>query len=182
MRRGWLLLFSILFFVTGSLVAQKVTVDFEHSANFGRYRTFAWLRPAQAPGLWPQRIATGVTAELKVKGLTYNPNHPDLMVSAVGTSKTMRNVNTFYSGTGGWGWYGPGYGYGYGPGPATATTTVTEYQQGTLVVDLLDANTKELVWRGIATDTASGNPEKNQKKLNKALQKMFKKYPPKPPE
>ena len=178
MRKGWLLLFSLVLFGTSVLVGQKVTVDFNHSANFSNYHTYAWLKPVQAPGLWPQRITDGVTAELRAKGLTYNPTNPDLMVAAMGASSTKRSLNTFYSGTGGgWGWHG-----GYGMGTATATTTVNEYKQGTVVVDLFDTKNKQLVWRGVATDTASGNPEKNQKKMTKALEKMFKKYPPKAAE
>ncbi len=49
---------------------------------------------------------------------------------------------------------------------------------GMLVVDILDGKDKQLIWRGIATDTLSDNPEKNEKKINKAAEKMFAKFPP----
>ncbi len=49
---------------------------------------------------------------------------------------------------------------------------------GTLVVDMFDAKTKNLVFRGIAEDELSDNPEKNKKKLEKASTKMFKEFPP----
>jgi hypothetical protein len=51
--------------------------------------------------------------------------------------------------------------------------------QGTLVIDLVDSRKKELVWRGTATDTLSDEPEKNAQKIEKATEKLFKKYPPK---
>jgi hypothetical protein len=60
----------------------------------------------------------------------------------------------------------------------TTYTKVVELQ-GTLVIDLVDAHKKELVWRGTATDTLSDKSEKNIQKLEKATAKVFKNYPPK---
>ncbi len=61
---------------------------------------------------------------------------------------------------------------------STAHTTVHEYRVGTLVVDIFDAKSKALVFRGIAQDELSDKPEKNQKKAQKAAEKMFKDFPP----
>jgi hypothetical protein len=63
-------------------------------------------------------------------------------------------------------------------GMGSATTTTSEYLVGTLVVDIFDAKTKQLIFRGTATDELSDKPEKNQKKVEKATQKMFKDFPP----
>jgi hypothetical protein len=60
----------------------------------------------------------------------------------------------------------------------TATTTTSEYTVGTLVVDIFDAKSKQLVFRGAAQDELSDKPEKNVKKLDKAANKMFKDFPP----
>ena len=60
----------------------------------------------------------------------------------------------------------------------TATTTESEYLVGTLVVDIFDAKTKELMFRGTAQDELSDKPDKNVKKLAKASDKMFKNFPP----
>ncbi len=75
-----------------------------------------------------------------------------------------------------------GYGYRYGGmgGMGTASTTVSEYTVGTLVVDMFDAKTKNLVFRGTAEDELSDNPEKNAKRLEKASDKLFKDFPPTP--
>jgi hypothetical protein len=78
------------------------------------------------------------------------------------------------------GGYG-GYGYrGWGGmgGMGTSTTTVSEYLVGTLVVDIFDAKTKALLFRGTASDEISDKPEKNIKKVEKASNKMFKDFPP----
>jgi hypothetical protein len=58
------------------------------------------------------------------------------------------------------------------------TTTVNTYQVGTLVVDLFDAHTKKLIWRGSSADTLSDKSEKNIKNLDKGVQKMFDHFPP----
>jgi hypothetical protein len=74
-----------------------------------------------------------------------------------------------------------GYGYrGYGGGMGTASTMVSEYTVGTLVVDIFDGKSKNLVFRGTAEDELSDNPEKNKKKLEKASAKIFKNFPPTP--
>jgi hypothetical protein len=59
----------------------------------------------------------------------------------------------------------------------TASTTVTEYTVGTLVVDMFDAKTKNLVFRGIAGDELSDKPEKNAKMLEKASEKDAQELP-----
>ena len=59
-----------------------------------------------------------------------------------------------------------------------ATASVQTYETGTLIVDLYDARTKQLVWRGTAAGTLSDKPEKNTAKMNKAVAKMFEQYPP----
>ena len=68
------------------------------------------------------------------------------------------------------------------PGGAagTGTASVETYIDGTLVVDLYDAQTKKMVWRGVATATASDKPSKNMSKMNKALDKMLRKVPDPP--
>ena len=77
-------------------------------------------------------------------------------------------------GTGMGGYYGrPGWGGGMG----TTQTTVSSVTRGTLMVDIIDARAKRLIFRGTATDTMSDNPQKNEKKINKAVEKIFNKYP-----
>lgn len=50
---------------------------------------------------------------------------------------------------------------------------------GTLILDMYDAQTKQLLWRGTSEDTLSDKPQKNENKLDKAVEKMFKNFPPK---
>jgi hypothetical protein len=59
-----------------------------------------------------------------------------------------------------------------------ATTTEQDYKEGTLVVDMYDSKSKQLLWRGSSEDTVSNHAEKNEKNLDKGVAKMFKKFPP----
>jgi hypothetical protein len=77
---------------------------------------------------------------------------------------------------GGWGWrrFGGGGLGGFGE----SETTEQDYKEGTLVVDMYDAKTKQLIWRSSAEDTLSNKEAKNEKNLEKGVAKMLKKFPP----
>jgi hypothetical protein len=57
---------------------------------------------------------------------------------------------------------------------------VQETPVGTLIVDIFDSSNKKLIWRGVASDTLSGKSDKDEKKMDKAVAEMFKKFPPSP--
>jgi hypothetical protein len=92
-----------------------------------------------------------------------------------GATQVKKDLNTFYSGYGGYGYRGYG-----GMGMSSSSTTVTEYTVGTMVLDIFDAKTKQLLWRGTGSDEVSDKADKNQKKIAKATEKMFKNFPPTP--
>jgi len=160
---GLILLIAIVAF------AQKVTTDYDHAANFSKYKTFMWLKePNTEDPLMKQRIIDAVNTELTEKGLQLVRDNADLNVAAHLSTRQKQTLNTFYDGYPGWGW-------GLG---GTATTTVQTYEVGTLVVDLFDSGAKRVIWRGTATATVPDKPEKKEKKIEKALDKMFKDFPP----
>jgi len=88
--------------------------------------------------------------------------NPDLIVTANGGMKEQ----TSYSA---WGMRGIGGGMG--------GITPEQNVSGTLIVDLYDAKSQSLVWRGIAQNALSNNGGKNQQMVAKAIQKMFKQWP-----
>ena len=160
--------------MVGAAFAQQVKTDFDHQANFSQYKTYSWQEIKPANSLWDSRIKNAVDAQLAAKGWTQVDSGGDVAVVAVKTTKTQRTLQTFYDGFGGgWGWRRFG-----GGGFGDSTTTEQDYKVGTLVVDLYDAKTKQLIWRGSAEDTLSDKASNNEKKLNKAVAKMFKKFPP----
>ncbi len=158
--------------VLGSAFAQHVTTDFNHQANFSQYKTYSWQDVKPENSLWDARIKTAVDAQLAAKGWTLVASGGDVAVVAIKTTQTQKQLQTFYDGIGG-GWRWRGFG-----GMGESTTTETDYKEGTLVVDLYDAKTKQLIWRGSAEDTLSDKADKNEKNLDKGVAKMFKKFPP----
>ena len=160
--------------IMGAAFAQHVKTDFDHQANFSRYKTYSWQEIKPANSLWDARIKNAVDAQLAAKGWTQVASGGDVAVVAIKATQTQRSLQTFYDGFGGgWGWRRFG-----GGGFGESTTTEQDYKEGTLVVDLYDAKTKQLIWRGSVEDTLSSKAEKNEKKLDKGVAKMFKKFPP----
>lgn len=145
-----------------------ITTDFDHHANFSQYKTYSWAKVDTPDPLWNDRVKQAVDRELASKGWTQVPSGGDVSIVAVGTSREKPTLHTFYDGFDGWLWSGFG----------GATTYVDNYKEGTLVVDMFDTNTKKLIWRGSASGTVSGKPEKDQKRLEKAVSKMFEHFPP----
>jgi hypothetical protein len=159
--------------------------DYDRSVDFSKYRTFEVLPGklvrsdpvgAAAPEntIVKDRIAAAIIQDLQLKGLTRRWDSPDLYVGFVGGARTRQELNSMdpYDPmlAPGWGeWWGPTDLYSY------------DYQQGTLIVDFIDARTRKLVYRSIVEAERDklaqlGEPKLIQEAVNKAL----KEFPPKP--
>jgi hypothetical protein len=169
----------VMLFVCMPATAQSVKYNFLAGTNFAKYKTYKWVRVpnVQYPNqILDAQIMDAIDAQMAAKGLTKTESNPDLYIcyqAAVNQEKQWNSYSTggdFY-GWGGWGGWG---------GMQTTTTTSSTINIGTLNLDMYDVAAKQQVWRGEASKTlGSGkNPEKVQKNLNKAMQKMFKNYPP----
>jgi hypothetical protein len=169
---------AALLFVGAAASAQDVKTDFDKNAKFDAIKTFAVkVGTSWNNQISEKRITDEIAQTLTEKGWKQVEENPDALVLLHGATEKQKSLNTFYSGMGGYGGYGY-RGWGGGMGMGTATTTTSEYLVGTLVVDIFDAKTKQLMFRGTATDEISDKPEKNIKKIDKASNKMFKNFPP----
>jgi hypothetical protein len=156
-----------------SCFATEISVDYSHSTNFNRYKTYSWLRVQAGDSLWEGRIKHDIEGQLQLKGWARVESNGNAVISAFQSTQNQKTLETFYDGFGG-GWRWRGFG---GDGISTTTTDITKV--GTLVVDIFDSQTHKLIWRGKQSDALSGNPDKNEKKLAKDLDSMFKHFPPK---
>ncbi len=145
-----------------------VKTDFDHHINFSGYKTYSLAKVDTPDPLWNDRVKEAVDRQLKAKGWSELPSGGDVSIVAVGTTREKPALRTFYNGFDGWIW----------GGFADATTYVENYTVGTLVIDLFDTSSKKLIWRGSASDVLSGKPEKDEKKVDKAVDKMFEHFPP----
>jgi len=192
-------LFAILLCGTGgSANGQNVRFNFDKRANFSKFKTYRWVAvkdAAEVDELTDKAIKTAVNAELSKKGLEIDDsNNADLDLGYQASVDQEKQFNSYTSGWGpGWG-AGPGWGPGWGWGPGlgwspgwwggwdgwTTTTTSTIYT-GQLNLDFYDSRSHDLVWRGGVSQTIDpgAKPEKQEKKLVKAVAKLLKNFPPK---
>ena len=169
-RTLWTAALAIVLFSIPAM-ADDVVTDFDHSANFSQFHTYSWGHLHATDPLFEQRVREAVDQALQAKGLREVEAGGDLTVTAVAVKRNKTEYETFYGGLGPrWGWHGWGTGM--------ATTTIDRIPVGTLVVDLYDTNSEHLVWRGEAHDQLSDQPEKDTKKLNKSVDKLIEKFPP----
>ena len=162
--------------------AQKVSYDYEKSANFPGFKTYAHKDGTKVgQPLIDDRIIAAIDAQLAEKGFTKSESNPDVFVVYHVAFDKQKDISTYSSGYGGG--YGP-YGWGWGGGAWAGTTSTTQVRDilvGTMVIDLADAKKGQLVWRGMGVKEVNtqANPEKRDKSINNAVQKIFKNYPPK---
>ena len=169
-----LVLFGLLLCGSLRVFAVDIKTDYDHSANFSQYKTYSWLKVQAGDSLWADRIQQDVDAQLAAKGWTRVASNGNASVSAFQSTHDQQNLETFYDGLGG-GWGRRGFGGG-GMGMATTTTDVTKV--GTLVVDIFNSQTKQLLWHSKESADLKGSPAKNATALSKDVDSMFKHFPP----
>lgn len=156
--------------------------DYDREADFQSYKSFAWVpqqttsvgdakQAQQTNTLLDKRVRNAVNAELEGRGMTIDVENPDLLV-AYHTGIDQKVSVTDY------GYSYPRYYGGWGGG---SSVDVTSYDEGTLIVDLIDYKSMQLVWRGSATKALESNPtpEQMDKNIHDVIQKIFSVYPPK---
>jgi hypothetical protein len=162
-----------------SAFAQKTTFDFDKSAPFPLFKTYAF-KDGTPTGqqLVDKRIVAAIETQLAARGLVRNDSAPDVFVIFHIAFDEQKDISSFSSGP----MYGPyGYGWGGGWGSTTTDVRVREILIGTLAIDIVDAGKKSVAWRGLGTKEVDthAKPEKRDSNINKAVEKIMKNYPPK---
>lgn len=148
-------------------VGQQVSVNYNHNQSFSQYHSYAWgsnnTNQIQN-SILAQVAQQDIDSALQGKGWqkVQESQNPDVIVTANGGMKQQ----TSYSA---WGMRGIGGGMG--------GITPEQSVEATMIVDLYEAKSQSLIWRGIAQNTLSNNGNKNQQTVEKAVQKMFKQWP-----
>ena len=163
------LVVTVLLLTAGTLIAQDVRYNFMPRTDFSKYRTYKWVNigGAHPDQIMDAEIKQSVDARLASRGLTKtDSDKADLYIGY----QTAVNQEMQWDA---WG----SRSFGMGMGSWTSSTI----RVGTLVLDMYDPGTKQLVWTGRATKTidSGSNHEKNMKNLDKAIAKLLKNYPPK---
>src|SRR5271165_5617731 len=167
MRAKALTVCALCLILAAPMLAQQVSVNYNHGVSFSQFHTYAWGSQNQNQiqnSILAQVAQQDINNAMQAKGLqmVQENQNPDLILTANGGLRQQ----TSYSA---WGMRGIGGGMG--------GITPEQNVEGTMIVDLYDAKSKSLVWRGIAQNTLNNNGNKNQQMVEKAVQKMFKQWP-----
>ena len=159
--------------LTGAAWA-SVSVDYDLRVKFSEYKTYSWKLVQTVDRLWDQRVKDAIEGQLPATGWTQVPSGGDVLVSAIVVTRPEQTFTGTFSEfpRDPWGGF-----FGFGGGFGSATLSRTTFDVGTLVVDMFDGRSNALVLRAVATGTISSNPQKNAKKLDREVRKMFKNFP-----
>ncbi len=158
--------------LTLSCSSINVSHDYDPQANFNNLKTFSWLsfpQKAEVNQLVVRRIRDAVTGELEAKGLRLSSN-PDFLIAMHGATKEKLDIQD-------WGYSSPRAAYW-----GRRDISVRQYTEGTLILDFVDAKSKEMLWRGVASGAVDpgATPEQRTKRINEAVAKLLAKFPPVP--
>ncbi|WP_111706715.1 DUF4136 domain-containing protein [Lutibacter citreus] len=164
----------LLFLVASSCGTVNVTSDYDTKTDFSKYKTFAFYKKgidkAEISDLDKRRILKAIENEMLAKGFTKSDN-PDLLVNIFTKARQkvdIYNNNQFYMGWHPW-YYGPNFGM-----------QISKYTEGTLFIDLIDAEKKELAWQGIGSGflNTSRNVAKKEERIKEFVFEIISEYPP----
>lgn len=149
----------------------RVQSDYAETADFNTYKTYKLrVDDLKLNDLDQDRVLNEVSKQLQMKGLSVSST-PDLIVNVKANHKKITDVNT--GGYGSFGWGGP-FGFGLGMG----RTWSSNYNEGALILDLIDARTQKLVWQGIGSGISVDATKAKQKQIPQIIAEIMAKYPP----
>lgn len=161
----------------------RVVSDYDQKADFNNYKSYAFYKTgidkAQISDLDKKRILRAIEAEMGSRGFVKS-DKPDMLISIF--TKERERVDVYNNNFGwGWGWgWGWGPAWAWGPGWGWGGNNVSTSTEGSLYIDVIDANKKELVWqgRGIGTLNNTNNIEKKEQRIREFVSQILEKYPP----
>lgn len=182
MKRTFVFVIALFLLALGNAFSQDVRYNFDKDTDFSKFKTYKWVTlkdAAKVNDILDKDIKAAIDNELAAKGL--NKVDTDTADLYVGYQAAVGQEKQFTSYGSDWG-YGPGWYRGgwYGPTSTTTTGQTSTIYVGQLAVDMYDSSKHALVWRGVATKTIDpkAKPDKQQKNIEKAINKLMKKYPP----
>ncbi len=145
---------------------QQIASDYAPHTDFSVYKSYSWEKISAPDGAWEDSIKGAIDTQLAAKGWTRTDSGGDAALCAITSSGEAAMMERFYGGMGpGWRWRG--------------WSEPVSYNQGTLIVDIFDAKSQALIWRGFISESVSKKEPKDIDKLDKGVAKLFKDFPPK---
>ncbi len=173
---------SIMLFMLASCSSVTVKSDYDPSVDFSQFKTFAMYTGKTIPGdelnqhpLVKKRVENNIKEELERKGFKLvDESEADFIVVPHAGVKDKTQITN---------WGGAGYGYGwYDPwwGPYGSRVDVNQYEESTLVIDIVSTKNKQMAWRGMGTGIVKdySNPEDQNENVKKYVTRILSEFPP----
>lgn len=150
----------------------KVRSDYAQTATFSAYKTYKLrIDDLKLNDIDKDRVLNELSKQLQMKGLQ-SGDAPDLIVNVKANHKKVTDINNTNP-YGMWGW-GGGFGWGIGMN----RTWTSNYNEGAIIVDMVDAKTQKLVWQGIGSGISVDSPKAKQKQIPQIVAEIMANYPP----
>jgi hypothetical protein len=159
------------------ILAQTVTIDYDHSVNFLKFKTYTWDRVHATDPSVEDRITIAANRDLSQRYMSETGKGGDVTITAVEATQDKQEYTNFYTGVSDINWQ---RGWGSGGFMDTAAT-LQDVPLNTLIVDMYDTQTHKLLWRGMVTEPAAvtGSEDKKDNAIDKEVTMLISKFPPK---
>ena len=157
------------------ILAQTVTIDYDHSVNFLKLKTYTWAKVHATDPAVEGRITLAVNRDMGNRYMSETANNGDVTITAVEATQDKQEYTNFYSAVNDISWQG-----GLVSGFLDNAATLQDVPLHTLIIDMYDTKTHKLLWRGAYTLSPSDAGSKDEdQKYDKAVTQLIGKYPPK---
>jgi Domain of unknown function (DUF4136) len=157
------------------IMAQTATIDYDHTVNFLKFKTYTWEKVhATDPGV-EGRITIALNRDMGGRYMSEVSKGGDVTIAAVDATQDKQEFTTFYDSLGSdYTWQRP-----WGSGFMDSQATLNDIPVDTLIIDMYDTKSHKLLWRGTVTEPLSGSEDKKDNAIDKAVTLLISKYPPK---
>ncbi len=170
-----LLKLSFVFLLISGCSTFSIKQDYDQDADFSKYKSYVWSEvktdekdPIANSTLMAKRIKSAVDRKLTSQGYVKGGETSDMLLAYHIKTKEKYNIHDY-----GYGW-GSGYWWG---GYGGRNVDVYNYTEGTLIIDVVDRQKKQIVWRGWAVGVM-GRPSESKERIDKAVEGILKTFPP----
>lgn len=168
--------------LTGCASGPDIRADYDRAADFGKYRTYGFLAQAGTDegdfkSLSTQMLQNAASRQMEARGYTRSDN-PDLVINFKGQLEEKTDIESTPAP-----YYGPGWGYGgwggaYWGGWGGTEVTTRRYNVGTLVMDVVDREKRQVVYQGGIEGVVTREMMQNREAtITAAVEHIFSKYP-----
>lgn len=160
-------------------------IDYDRTADFSVYRTYGFPKETGTDRggystLMTSYLKSAVSAQMEARGYKYSEERPDLLVNFFTNTRERTELRPSPRASLGYGYYGYRYGL-YSAWPLYDEDRTVTYKIGTLNIDIVDAEKKQLVWEGVAEGRVSDESMENPKAtINAVVTELMRQYPGRP--